>query len=142
MDGGMINCIWGDPRGDALPVALPSKLPRAMTENNERRLSVFYTQPSSYEGDPVRLYRSPYEIRKDISEINKKIKDTDGKINARLLLTDLFTKCCEDGAVDYLPELRVAISEAEDMLDSLSELCARLGDLKEELEDTAWALGI
>ncbi len=103
---------------------------------------MFYTQPSSYEGEPVRLYRSPYEIRRDINEINRKIKDTDGKINARLLLTDLFTKCCEDGAEDYLPELRVAISEAEDMLASLSDLCTRLGDLRQELEDTVWALGI
>lgn len=109
---------------------------------NERRITVFYTQPSSYEGEPVRLYRSPYEIRRDINEINKRIKDTDGKINARLLLTGLFTRCCEDGAENYLPELRVAISEAEDMLDNLSELCARLGDLRDELEDTAWALGI
>ena len=103
---------------------------------------MFYTQPSSYEGEPVRLYRSPNEIRTDINEINRKIKDTDGKLNTRLLLTGLFTKSCEDGAKDYLPELRVAISEAEDMLSTLSELCERLGDLKEELEDTAWALGI
>ncbi|MBQ2793412.1 MAG: hypothetical protein IJF05_01785 [Clostridia bacterium] len=113
-----------------------------MAEINERREIVFYTQASSYEGEPVRLYRSPEEIRKDISEINRKIKDMDGKINARLLLTGLFTRLCEDGARDYLPELRVAISEAEEMLNALSELCTQLGDLKRELEDTVWALGI
>lgn len=103
---------------------------------------MFYTQRRSYDGEPVRLYRSPHEIHRDIQEINQKIKDTDGKINARLLLTSLFTKCCEDGAGDYLPELQVAVCEAQEMLDSLSELCVRLGNLKEELEETAWVLGI
>lgn len=103
---------------------------------------MFYTQQNSYEGEPVRLYRSPVEIRRDINEINQKIMDTDGKINARLLLTGLFTKSCEGGAGDYLPELRTAISEAEDMLSTLSDLCDRLCELRNELEDTAWALGI
>lgn len=103
---------------------------------------MFYTQQSHNGGEPVPLYRTPNEIRRDISEINGKIKDTDGKINARLLLMSLFTRSCEDGAEDYLPTLSVAIAEAEEMLNSLTSLCARLGDLRQELEAAAWAVGI
>ena len=103
---------------------------------------MFDTQQRRDEGEPVTLYRTPNEIRRDIGEINEKIKDTDGKINARLLLMSLFTRSCEDGAADYLPTLRIAIAEAEKMLDSLSTLCGRLGDLRQELEAAAWAVGI
>ena len=102
---------------------------------------MFYTHTYGQGEEPV-LYRSPYEIRRDIGEINQRIKDTDEKINVRILLTDLLTRCADGRAEEYMPELQQAIREAEGVLSNLSELCRRLGNLKREMEDTVWALGI
>ena len=103
---------------------------------------MFYTQRGSIEADPDSLYRSPYEIRRDISRINEKIRETDGKINIRILLTDLLSRCSEDGADDYIPSLEGAILEADSVIDGLKELKGWLGELKRELEETVWVLGI
>ena len=102
---------------------------------------MFYTHMYGQGEEPV-LYRSPYEIRRDIGEINQRIKDTDEKINVRILLTDLLSRCADGRAEEYMPELRQAIKDAEGVLSHLSELCQHLVHLKKEMEDTVWALGI
>ena len=66
---------------------------------------MFYTQASAYEGEPVRLYRTPMEIRRDIAEINEKITKADGRLNIRVLLGELMTEYGEGDPEDWLPEL-------------------------------------
>ena len=94
------------------------------------------------QSDTPAQYRSPYEIRRDINEINRRIKDTDEKINVRILLTELLSRCADGRADEYIPELQQAIREAEGVLSVLSEFCHRLGYLKREMEDAVWVLGV
>lgn len=102
---------------------------------------MFSTHMYGQKDTPVQ-YRSPYEIRRDIGEINRRIKDTDEKINVRILLTELLSRCADGRADEYMPELQQAIREAEGVLSMLSELCHRLGHLKREMEDAVWVVGI
>ena len=94
------------------------------------------------QGDTPAQYRSPYEIRRDIGEINRRIKDTDEKINVRILLTELLSRCADGRADEYMPEIQQAIKEAEGVLSQLCELCHHLGHLKREMEDAVWVLGV
>ena len=94
------------------------------------------------QGDMPAQYRSPYEIRRDIGEINRRIKDTDEKINVRILLTELLSRCADGRADEYMPEIQQAIKEAEGVLSQLCELCHHLGHLKREMEDAVWVLGV
>lgn len=102
---------------------------------------MFFTKAGSYEGEPVRLYRSPMEIRRDIFEINERIKAADERLNIRTLLTDLITEYSEGDPEEWIPELACALAEAERVLDSLCELRDLLSALNKELEDTVWVLG-
>lgn len=103
---------------------------------------MFYTQASAYEGEPVRLYRTPMEIRRDIAEINEKISKADGRLNIRVLLGELMTEYGEGDPEEWLPELARLLSDAEEVLSELTTLKESLERLNRELEDTVWIIGI
>lgn len=103
---------------------------------------MFYTQASAYEGEPVRLYRTPMEIRRDIAEINEKISKADGRLNIRVLLGELMTEYSEGDPEEWLPELARLLSDAEEVLSELTTLKESLERLNRELEDTVWVIGI
>ncbi len=103
---------------------------------------MFYTNYNSYEGDPIRLYRSVGEIRRDITDIKRRIEQSGERLNVRMLLGEIATECVGKDADQWVPLLRELVDEAEDTLDELHKLKDGLGRLFEELEDTKWALGI
>ncbi|MBQ9085243.1 MAG: hypothetical protein IJY24_06275 [Clostridia bacterium] len=103
---------------------------------------MFYTNYSSYEGEPVRLYRSVGEIRRDICEIKRRIASTDERLNVRLLLGEIASECTGKEAEQWVPILRDLVSEAEDTLEGLKSLKTGLDELFSELEDTKWAQGM
>ncbi len=103
---------------------------------------MFYTNYSRYEGEPIRLYRSVGEIRRDIGEIKRRIASTTERLNVRLLLGEIATECIGKEAEQWVPILRSLVSEAEETLEGLVSLKAGLDDLFSELEDTKWAQGI
>ena len=103
---------------------------------------MFYTGYNSYEGDPIRLYRSVGEIRRDITDIKKRIEQSGERLNVRLLIGEIASECVGKEAEQWVPMLRELVSEAEDTLDELHRLKDGLGILFEELEDTKWALRI
>jgi len=102
---------------------------------------LFYTQASGFEGEPVRLYRSPMEIRRDICEINKRIGEADSRLNIRAVLSEMLTELDRGDPEEWVPELARVISEAEEVLSRLTELRDCLDGLNKELEDTVWVLG-
>ena len=102
--------------------------------------TVFYTNYSAYEGEPVRLYRTPEEIRRDISEIKDKIKETGRMLNTRHILTEMISCLAEGDPEAWIPALGKIVDEAESSLSLLTELRETLGELGEELRDTKWAM--
>lgn len=102
--------------------------------------TVFFTNYSTYEGEPVRLYRTPEEIGRDIGFIRDKIEKTSQMLNVRSILSDMIAVCAEGDPERWIPELRQAVSDAEETLDLLTEMKASLDILEEELEETRCVL--
>ncbi len=103
---------------------------------------MFFTNYSTYEGEPIRLYRTPEEIGRDIGNIKEKIEKTAGMLNVRSILTDMIAECAEGDPERWLPALKSAVADAEETLELLRSLKEALDMLEEELEDTRCVLGI
>ena len=91
-------------------------------------------------GLPPTLYRTPREIRRDISAIREKINDINERMNLRTLLMDILS---DERTVRepefWIPELTEALREAEQAQKCLIGLEAELTELNEELKETKWA---
>ncbi len=92
-------------------------------------------------GIPPRIYRMPAQIRSDISEIKRKISETNSMLNIRSVLIEILTGERADSPKSLIPELEEAICEARDALDELRELEEELSGLEEELGDAKYILG-
>ena len=103
---------------------------------------MFFRNYSTYEGEPARLYRSPDKIKQDIFEIKTKIESVNAKLNIRSILTEVMDECAYGEAEKWIPVLSDIVFEAEETLNDLKSLRESLDSLREELEDTKWALGI
>ena len=103
---------------------------------------MFFTNYSTYEGEPARLYRSPTDIRRDIYEIKEKIAKCNEMLNVRGILTETITDLSLGEPSGWICALRAIVEDAEDTLSTLNELKATLDCLKEELEDTRCVLGV
>ena len=88
----------------------------------------------------MRLYRTPEEIRRDISEIKDKIKETGRMLNTRHILTEMISCLAEGDPEAWIPALGKIVDEAESSLSLLTELRETLGELGEELRDTKWVM--
>ena len=97
---------------------------------------------NDYEG--ARLYRSPSEIREDITAIVACIERADMRLSLHEILTSLATdsqlgnsdeKYCLSIVEESVERARVAIRRMERM-------CKALSDLIYELEEAKWARGI
>lgn len=86
-------------------------------------------------GLPPRIYRTPGEIRWDISKISEKIEATNDMLNIRALLVDLLVSDRADSPETLIPDLEDAIEEAKCALDGLKRLGEELLSLEEELEE-------
>ena len=88
-----------------------------------------------------RLYRSSFEIRRDILEIKAKIRRINSMVNIRGLVVELLAECEGSEPEAWIPRLKEIVDDADESLSELGELCERLTELREELSDTLWALG-
>ena len=90
-------------------------------------------------GLPPTLYRTPREIRRDISAIKEKINEINERMNLRTLLMDILS---DDRTVRepefWIPELTEALREAAKAQESLLSLERELTELDEELKETKW----
>ena len=90
-------------------------------------------------GLPPTLYRTPREIRRDISAIKEKINEINGRMNRRTLLMDILS---DERTVRepefWIPELTEALREAVEAQESLLSFERELNALDEELRETKW----
>ena len=101
---------------------------------------MFFTKSSRYEGEPVRLYRTPEEIRQDIESIRTRIEEVNSMLNARHVLTEMMSSLAEGEPERWIPALSQLVDEAQDSLELLRSLKETLDALLEELEETRWVL--
>ncbi len=89
------------------------------------------------------LYRTPTEIISDIERVRGEISEIRERLNLRVLVLDLISdeRVSEQPNlwIDRLEELLIDAKEAEE---NLGELKCELCELKSELEETQWALGL
>lgn len=94
------------------------------------------------EGIPSRLYRSVDEIRREMLDIRKKITDTGEMLSVHALFTDMIAERAREYPEKYLEELEEAVETTRGALRELEELNETLDELRSELENTRWALGL
>lgn len=87
-------------------------------------------------GLPIRIYREPAEIKRDIMKISSRIEEMRDMINIRSLIMDILVSERAEKPEELIPELTDAIGEAERSLKIFKELSEELTSLKEELYET------
>ncbi len=99
-----------------------------------------FRRADSINGVPVRIYRTPAEIRGDISRIKEKIGETVSMLNIRSILVEILSDSTLGSPEKLIPELEYAISEAGDALRTMKELDTELKSLKLELREVIDAI--
>lgn len=87
------------------------------------------------------VFRSPDEIRDDISYIKAKIEETRGSLNLRELLTSILADEREGDSKKLINTLSDAVDEAKAALRELRELENELYELEDELKEVRWIMG-
>ncbi len=96
---------------------------------------------SVYEGRPARLYRSPYEIRRDMTRISKQINEADDMLSVRNILVEMLSECARGDPEKWIPELEELVADARASLDALTRLKSALCALSDELEESLCVVG-
>ena len=99
-----------------------------------------YLYADRYEGMPPRLYRTPGEIRRDMTLIADKIRDTEGMLSVHNILIEMIPTWAEESPERWIPELMETVAEAEEALDNLKLLKAALEELSLELSEVLCAM--
>ena len=94
-------------------------------------------------GAPARVYRSLFEIKKDLDDIKARIAEANGRLDLRQTLLNLSEECLSVGNADaWIGELSHAVDDARSAYASLSGLKLELSALCEEMRETRWAMGV
>ena len=93
------------------------------------------------EGIPARLYRSPDEIRRDIAEISKKIREADEQLTVRNVLMSVISEFADAEPERWIPEFEETLAEAKEAMERLTRLEDTLEELSVELREARWARG-
>lgn len=97
---------------------------------------------NDYEG--ARLYRSPSEIREDITNIAACIERADMRLSLHEILTSLATDSLLEAADSKkcLSIVEESVDRARIAIRRMERMCKALNDLIYELEEAKWARGI
>ncbi len=101
-----------------------------------------YRTVNMTQGEPPRLYRMPEDIRADMREISRRIKDTSSMLNVRNMLMEMLAESKQKPIKTLIMELEDMISGAKESLLELASMNETLTELRCELEDTKWAMGM
>lgn len=94
-------------------------------------------------GAPARVYRTLFEIKRDLDDIKERIADANGRLDLRQTLLNLSEECLSVGDADAcIGELSRAVEDARCAYASLSGLKLELSALCEEMRETRWAMGV
>ena len=94
-----------------------------------------YSILDKYNGEPPRLYRTPGEIRRDITAISEKIRDTESMLSVHNILLELIPAWAEESPERWIPELTETVAEAEEALENLKLMKMALEELSIELSE-------
>lgn len=94
------------------------------------------------EGMPARLYRSPFEIRRDMTKISKQIKEADEMLSVRNILVDMIYRCTVGEGESWISELEALACQTRKSCEGLERLTSAINDLSAELEESLCALGL
>ena len=100
-----------------------------------------FVNANVYEGMPARLYRSPCEIRRDMTRISKQIKEADEMLSIRNILVEMLAECSRGEPSKWIPELEEIVRDARASLNDLKRLEGAIEDLSCELEESLCAIG-
>lgn len=87
------------------------------------------------EGAPARLYRSPSEIRRDMTRISRTIRENEEMLSVHNLLIEMIPEWADKSPETWIPELEEIVDDANEAMDNLKRLKAALELLSDELED-------
>ena len=91
------------------------------------------------EGECDTLYRSPAEIKRDISSIKKRISEATSMLNVRSLVSEIMDEWLLESPEKAITELEAVVSDAYDTLEALKALNEELDMLRDELREAKWA---
>ena len=94
------------------------------------------------EGIPTRLYRSTEEIREQMERVAEMVSEVNERLNVRNMLMWLITEYADAEPCRWIPELENTLAMAQDAVRELEELKAALEDLRSELSEARWAMGV
>ncbi len=87
------------------------------------------------EGAPARLYRAPSEIRHDMTQISRAIRENEEMLSVHNLLIEMIPEWAEKSPEAWIPELEEILADANDAVDNLRRLKNALELLSDELEE-------
>ena len=100
------------------------------------------TTSNSYLGMPARLYRTPRQIYDDISELKARITEVNDTLCVHDLLMEFMSEWADKEPERWIGELEEIVESAKDALAELGELNEAIEELRGEMEETRWALGL
>lgn len=89
---------------------------------------------------PERLYRSPEEIRKDMSQISDGLLRIDSMLSVHNLRASLVGECTVDELRRKIPELHLAVAEADKSLRLIVRFSRAVAELRRELDEVRCVL--
>ena len=102
-----------------------------------------YKESDMTVGAPARVYRTLFEIKRDLDDIKERIKEANGRLDLRQTLMNLSAECLASGNSEaFIGELSGAVEDARCAHASLSGLKLELSALCEEMRETRWAIGV
>ena len=87
------------------------------------------------------LYRSPEEIRYDISNAREALQGISERLNPRILLNDIVNDERCGRPKELLAALEDALARAQDTYVEIKSLREELSELEDELRETLCAMG-
>ena len=101
-----------------------------------------FVSANAYEGIPSRLYRTPSEIKRDISRVRTQLEEIGEMLSIHNLLINLVSEFATSEPKKWIPELEETVAEAKDALEKARELEELLNDLSAELREARWASAV
>lgn len=100
------------------------------------------TACNSYLGIPQRIYRDPREICEEMNQLREKITEVNDTLSVHDLLMEFMSEWANKEPEKWIGELEETLDFAKAALVQLCELKEALSELREELEESRWALGM
>ncbi len=97
-----------------------------------------YGAENRNDGIPPALYRTPAQIKRDMTRIVREIKEADEMLSVRNILTEMIDELATEEPARWIDELEATVNEAREAMYRLERLRDALSELAVELEESKW----